>query len=156
MADKRVTLFEHLEELRSRIIKSIIFIIIASCIAYNFIKVIIPHVVKPAGRLVFIAPQEAFITNIKIALFGGLFLSSPFILYQIWQFISAGLHKNEIKYTLLFGPLSLVFFLLGVSFGYFIIVPIGIKFLLSFYLLTGYSGGVSTYLLSRHKRTNSA
>jgi sec-independent protein translocase protein TatC len=91
-----------------------------------------PNLIKPAGKLVFIAPQEAFIANIKIALFGGLFLASPFVTYQIWRFVSAGLKRNEMKYTLIFGPLSFLFFLLGIAFGYFIIVPIGIKFLLGF------------------------
>jgi sec-independent protein translocase protein TatC len=130
--DKSLTLVEHLEELRNRIIKSVIFIIIISCLVYNFVNVIIPNVVKPVGKLVFIAPQEAFITNIKISFFGGLFLSSPFVLYQIWQFVSAGLKRSEKKYTLIFGPLSFIFFILGITFGYFLIVPIGIKFLLGF------------------------
>ena len=132
MAEEKITLTEHLEELRSRIIKSIISIILASGIVYSLIKKIIPHLARPAGRLVFIAPQEAFIANIKIAFIGGIFLASPLILYQIWRFISAGLEKNEIKYTLIFGPLSFVFFVSGALFGYFIIVPIGIKFLLGF------------------------
>ncbi|MFH1753693.1 MAG: twin-arginine translocase subunit TatC [Candidatus Omnitrophota bacterium] len=132
MADEPRTFTEHLEELRSRLIKSIIFVIIAAGIVYNFIKVIMPNLTKPVGKLVFIAPQEAFITNIKIALFGGLFLASPFVLYQIWRFISAGLERNEVKYALIFGPISFLFFLAGAAFAYFIVVPIGIKFLLGF------------------------
>lgn len=132
MVDKKLTLTEHLEELRSRVFKSVIFLIAASCILYNFAGTILRHLVKPVGKLVFIAPQEAFISNIKIAFFGGLLLSSPFIIYHIWKFVSAGMEKNEKKYAIMFGPFSFIFFIIGVSFGYFIIVPIGVKFLLGF------------------------
>ena len=130
--EKNLTLTKHLEELRNRIIKSLIFIIVASCALYAFVDKILPNLVKPVGKLVFIAPQEAFIARIKIAFFGGLFLSAPFLLYQIWKFVSLGLRPKETKYTLIFGPLSLIFFFLGAFFGYFIIIPIGIKFLLGF------------------------
>jgi len=132
MTDKRLTLVEHLEELRTGVIKSLIFIIIVSCGLYAFVDKILPNLTRPVGRLVFIAPQEAFISRIKIAFFGGLFLSAPFILFQVWRFVSSGLKPNEGKYVLIFGPLSVIFFLIGASFGYFIIVPIGIKFLLGF------------------------
>lgn len=132
MMDKKLTLIKHLEELRNRVIKSVVSVIIASCLLYSFVNIILPNLVKPVGKLVFIAPQEAFIARIKIAFFGGLFLSSPFILYQIWRFVSLALKPNERKYILIFGPLSLIFFFMGAFFGYFIIVPIGMRFLLGF------------------------
>lgn len=132
MIGRKLTLVEHLGELRNRVIKSIISIIVATCLCYGFVDTILPSLIKPVGKLVFIAPQEAFIARIKIAFFVGLFLSSPLILYQIWRFVSSGLKLGERKYTLIFGPLSLVFFFLGAFFGYFIIVPIGIRFLLGF------------------------
>ncbi len=132
MADKRLALTGHLEELRSRIIKSVIFMFIISCVVYGFVDRILPDLVRPVGRLVFIAPQEAFIANIKIAFLGGLFLSSPLVLYQAWKFTSVGLMPNERRYILIFGPLSFAFFILGAGFGYFIILPIGIRFLLGF------------------------
>ncbi len=133
MEDKKITFVEHLEELRSRIIKSVIFIIVVSGVVYTLAGKILSYLVKPVGgTLVFIGPAEAFVTNIKIALFGGLFLSSPFILCQIWQFISQALRKSERKYVLIFGPVSFIFFILGIGFGYFVIVPIGLKFLLGF------------------------
>jgi len=130
--ESKLSLVEHLEELRTRIIKSLIFIVIATCFAYSFVNVILLSLVKPIGKLVFIAPHEAFITRIKISFFVGLFLSSPFVLFEIWKFISLALKPNEKKYILIFGPLSLIIFFIGASFGYFIVVPIGIKFLLSF------------------------
>ncbi|MBL7071674.1 MAG: twin-arginine translocase subunit TatC [Candidatus Omnitrophica bacterium] len=132
MYDKKLTLVEHLEELRGSIIRSIISVAIASTAVYAFVDKILPGLVKPVGRLVFIAPQEAFISRIKIAFFAGILLSGPFILFQIWGFIFSGLSKSESKYVLFFAPLSVLFFFIGASFGYFIIVPIGIKFLLGF------------------------
>lgn len=132
MSAKKLTFIEHLEELRNRIIKSIIFIIAAAGLLYALTDEILIFIVRPVGRLVFIAPQEAFITSIELALFGGLFLSSPFVFYEIWQFISAALEKDEKRCALSFGLFSFVLFLLGIFFGYFIIVPIGMKFLLGF------------------------
>ncbi|NQT75389.1 MAG: twin-arginine translocase subunit TatC [Candidatus Omnitrophica bacterium] len=130
---KKLTFIEHLEELRLRIIKSIVFIILVSGIMYSLKDKIFSYLVKPlGGTLVFIAPAEAIIATIKIALFGGLFLSSPYILYHIWDFISEGLGWEEKKHASLFGLLSFIFFIAGISFGYFVIVPIAIKFLLGF------------------------
>lgn len=132
MEDKKLTVIEHLEELRSRIIKSIIFIIIASIFSYAFVDSIFNFIVKPVGSLVFITPAEAFITNIKIAVFGGVCLSSPFVLYEIWRFLSTGLGEKEKRFALLFGLFSFFLFILGGFLGFFVIVPIGIRFLLSF------------------------
>jgi sec-independent protein translocase protein TatC len=132
MPDKKLSLIEHLQELRSRLIKSIIFIIVCSIFLYNYIDRILFILSRPVGRLVFISPTEALITNIKIAFLGGIFLSSPFVIYQIWRFVGTGLNPRERRYTLLFGPFSFLFFILGCIFGYFVIVPVGMKFLLSF------------------------
>lgn len=130
--DRPLPLVQHLNEFRSIIIKSVVFIFIVSCLLYNFVDVILAVLAKPAGKLIFITPQELFLTNIKIALWGGAFLSSPFVLYEIWKFVSIGLKPDEKKYILIFGPLSFIFFFLGSIFGYFVIVPIGMKFLLGF------------------------
>ncbi|MDD5006087.1 MAG: twin-arginine translocase subunit TatC [Candidatus Omnitrophica bacterium] len=132
MPDKKLTLIQHLEELRSRIIKSIIFITAAFFIAYGYVDKLLPVLIKPIGKLVFTSPSEAFVANIKIAFWLGLFLSSPFLLYQIWQFISGGLKDNEKKYALILGFFSFVLFVTGCAFGYLIIIPIGMKFLLGF------------------------
>ncbi|MBL7068396.1 MAG: twin-arginine translocase subunit TatC [Candidatus Omnitrophica bacterium] len=132
MAEKRLPLIAHLEELKSRLIKSIISILITSVLAYSFVEEIIRNLAEPVGRLVFIAPAEAFLANIKVALFCGIFLSSPLIIYQMWQFIKSGLKRREERLVLLFAPFSFLLFTLGGLFGYFIIVPIGIKFLLGF------------------------
>ncbi len=130
--EEKLTLVAHLEEFRSRVIKSVIFVMISTCLVYGFVGSILPQLIKPVGKLVFIAQQEAFVANIKIAFFGGLFLSAPFVLFQVWRFVSTGLHKNETKYVRIFGPLSFLFFIAGTAFCYFVIIPISIRFLLGF------------------------
>lgn len=130
--DRKLTLLEHIEELRFRIIKIALSVIVVSCLAYTRIDSIFSALVKPIGKLVFLSPQDAFLANIKVAFFVGLFLSSPVIIFQIWRFISEGLYKNERKYALIFGPLSFIFFIAGAVFGYVVIIPIGLKILLGF------------------------
>lgn len=132
MPEKKLTLVGHLDELRGRLIKSVICVVLCFVFLYAFVDSILLFLAKSVESLVFIAPQEAFIARIKVVFFAGLFLSSPFILYQAWRFISDGLNDNEKKYTLFFGPLSFVFFVVGSLFGYMVIVPVGIKFLLGF------------------------
>lgn len=130
--DKELGLTQHLEELRSRLIKSIAAIVICFIGVYSFVDRIMAAVIKPVGELVFIAPTEAFVTRMMIALLGGIFASSPFLVFQVWRFISVGLRENESKYITIFGPFSFIFFVLGTLFAYFLIIPLGIKFLLSF------------------------
>ncbi|HDZ76747.1 MAG TPA: twin-arginine translocase subunit TatC [Candidatus Omnitrophica bacterium] len=132
MKDEKLSLVEHLDELRSCIIRSLIFLVICSIAIYSFSDKILPSLIKPAGKLVFIAPQEAFIANIKIALFVGLIISSPFILYQVWKFISSGLMIDERRLIYFFGPVSFLLFASGLIFGYSVITPLGVKFLLGF------------------------
>ncbi|MBN1871749.1 MAG: twin-arginine translocase subunit TatC [Candidatus Omnitrophica bacterium] len=130
--ESRLSIVEHLEELRSRLIKAAASVIIMSAAAYIFVDEILAVIVKPVGHLVFIAPQEAFVSRLKLCIFLGLFLSAPLVLYQIWKFISSALKRNEKRYVMIFAPLSYIFFLSGSVFGYFTIIPVGIKFLLSF------------------------
>lgn len=132
MEEKNITFVEHLDELRQHIIKCLIFFGICTAVCYSFINKIIYFLVKPVGRLVFISPSEALIADIKIAGLAGLLVSSPFILYQAWKFISAGLRPEEKKYVRIFCPFSFVLFMAGFFFGYIVIVPISIKFLLGF------------------------
>ena len=132
MNSKSMTLVGHLEELRKAILKSIVALLICSSLFFRYVDHVLFIIIRPVGKLVFIAPHEAFVTNVKIALFCGLFFSSPFIIFQIWQFISSGLSLQEKKYVYIFGPLSFLFFIVGITFGYFVIVPIAMKFLLGF------------------------
>jgi len=129
---KKLAFLEHLEELRRRIIKSLIFFTFCAVVFYFFLPQIFPFLIKPMKKLVLLSPLEGFLTYFTLSVWGGIFLSSPFILYQIWGFISSALHKREKKYVIIFGLTSFLLFLFGCFFGYKIILPIGLKFLLRF------------------------
>ncbi len=81
--------------------------------------------------------QEAFMTYLKVSLIAGFVLSSPWIFYQIWQFVAAGLYKHERKFVYLYGALSLLLFLVGVVFCFKAVFPFVLKFLLGFNIALG-------------------
>lgn len=130
MEDKQLTLVEHLSELRKRIIIIFIGIIVGSIISYRFIDNIVEILVKPANKLKFIylSPPELFLAYIKMAIISGIIISSPITLMQIWLFIKPGLNQNERKYLRFALWMGIVFFLIGVVFAYFTMVPITINF----------------------------
>ncbi|MCK4881431.1 MAG: twin-arginine translocase subunit TatC, partial [Candidatus Omnitrophica bacterium] len=92
-----LSFFAHYEELRDRLIKSIVAVLAAACLFYLIVDKVFAFVIKPVGRLVFTAPGEAFVARIMLALFGGIFLALPVVLYQVWRFVAAGLKEHEAK-----------------------------------------------------------
>ncbi len=129
---RHFTIVEHLEELRLRLIICIVFIVLASFISFPFVKQILEFLSKPVGKLVFIAPTELFLAYIKVSLLCGVFISSPVVIYHVWRYISKALFPTEKKGIILFSISSFVLFLTGAIFAFFIIIPIGLEFLLSF------------------------
>ena len=133
---------EHLAELRSRLIKSIIYFFIFFIISYFFSENIYSFLVEPYAqavkddginrRLIFTALHETFITYLKVAFFTSMFISSPIILTQIWKFIAPGLYKNEKLALLPYLIITPILFLLGGMLVYYLIMPLAIKFFLSF------------------------
>ena len=139
-------LLEHLIELRSRIIKTMIMIIVFFIFFYIFADNIYNFLVKPyanavAGeegrRLIFTALHETFFTYIRVALFASLFVSLPFLLIQLWIFIAPGLYKNEKNVVLPYLLATPVLFILGSALVYYLIMPLAIKFFLSFESIGG-------------------
>jgi sec-independent protein translocase protein TatC len=124
--------FKHLEELRSRLIRSAGAFVLAFCLCYNFIGKLLPVLIAPAGRLVFTRPVEAFSAYMTIGAVMALFVSSPYIIYQVWAFVGGALKPNEKKFVVFFAPLSLFFFLSGGAFAYWVAVPRAYHFLMSF------------------------
>lgn len=122
----------HLEELRSRLIKSLLAVLAAACFFYAFIDRILVVLIQPVGKVVFTSPADAFVARVTLTLYGGVLLALPVIIYQVWRFVAAGLKDNERKYIFLLAPFSLLFFLAGGLFAYFIMIPISLRFLLSF------------------------
>lgn len=134
MEDKTLTITEHLSDLRRRIIFILISVAVTSAGAYYFIDEILNFVTQAGGieDFVFISPTEAFFVIIKLSLLTGLMGAMPFIFYQLWKYIGVALKKNERKYLIYFGPLSYLLFLIGAAFAFKGVLPLGIKFLLSF------------------------
>ena len=136
------TFTSHFVELRSRLIKSIIFILVIFVIAYTFSEQIYIFLVEPyanavkddqvSRRLIFTALHETFITYLKVAFFAAIFLGSPIILIQIYKFIAPGLYKNEKKAILPYLISTPILFLLGGLLVYYLVMPLAIKFFLSF------------------------
>ena len=123
----------HLEELRKRIIYSLISVIPTTVVCFFLAPKIINFLRRPyGGKLVFISPPEAFIVNIKVAIGAGIITAFPFIAYQIWKFVAPGLYPKEKKVFLGLILLSSMLFAGGVAFAYFVIVPLAFKFLLKF------------------------
>ena len=132
----------HFIELRSRLIKSIIFILVIFIISYTFSEQIYSFLVEPyanavkddlsSRRLIFTALHETFITYLKVAFFAAFFLGSPVLLIQIYKFIAPGLYKNEKRALLPYLIFTPILFLLGGLLVYYLVMPLAIKFFLSF------------------------
>ncbi|MHA2611848.1 MAG: twin-arginine translocase subunit TatC [bacterium JZ-2024 1] len=128
-----MTFWEHLEELRYRLWVSIIAVAVGGGISLLFYQPVLEVLTRPAGgiRLIFTHPSEAAIQILNIALFSGFILSLPFLLYQVWAFVSPALTPREKGWFYWFLFPSLLLFLAGLLFGYFILLPVLLKFLLS-------------------------
>lgn len=132
------SLYEHLAELRKRIINCGLILFIATAICYNFSEPIfnfvrapiVPYL--PGGGLIFTGPLDKFIAHLKLAFVCGIILSCPFWLYQVWRFVAPGLYARERKYTIGFITAGTVLFLLGAAFSYYIALPMAFNFLMTF------------------------
>ena len=141
----------HLAELRKRLINSFIFLIIFFVACYFFAEHLYGFLVDPFAkavkddgtdrRLIFTALQETFLTYLKVSFFAAFFVTCPFILMQIWKFIAPGLYKHEKIAILPYLVLTPILFFLGGMLVYYLIMPLAIKFFLSFE-----STGLSTSL----------
>ena len=143
--------FSHLVELRKRLIHSLIFLSVFFVICYYFSEYIYGFLVDPYAqavknddtnrRLIFTALQETFLTYLKVSFFASFFITSPFILIQIWKFIAPGLYDEEKSAIMPYLVITPILFLLGGMLVYYLIMPLAIKFFLSFE-----SPGLSTSL----------
>ena len=143
MSKKKDTGFiSHLTELRQRLINSIIFLSVLFVICYYFSEHIYGFLVDPYAqavkndvvdrRLIFTALQETFLTYLKVSFFAAFFITSPFILIQIWKFIAPGLYDSEKSAIMPYLIATPILFLLGGMLVYYLIMPLAIKFFLSF------------------------
>lgn len=131
-SDGSMSIIGHLTELRKRLIRSLIAIGIGACISYYYVEDIMTVLTSPVGKLYYMQPAEAFFTYLKVALFAGFLLALPVVLYQIWQFILPALIGKERYILSVIVPISLILFIAGIAFSFFLVLPAGIRFLLGF------------------------
>jgi len=135
-------LIEHLTELRSRLIRSVVAFAICMILAFtvathifNFLANPIAEMLKENGQapdLIFTGLQQGFMVNIRISLFGGFIVSFPYIGFQLWKFVAPGLYKDEKSAFLPFLLASPILFLLGSAFAFYIVMPLAFDFFLGF------------------------
>ena len=133
---------EHLEELRKRIIYSIIAIAVSFFACWPYAENIYAIIQRPimealqsnglSAKLVYLNPTEPFNLYLKVAGMAGLFVASPFVLYQLWCFISPGLYRNEKRYVMPFMASTVALFLAGGYFGYKLVLPQALVFLIGY------------------------
>jgi sec-independent protein translocase protein TatC len=137
-SDGRMSVVEHLTELRRRIIIAIVGITLAGIVCFIFSESIIKFFVEyykdategDRDQLIFLGPLDAFITRVKVATYGGIVLALPIWLWELWRFITPGLNPNEKRYAIPFVLTSIVLFALG-AFVALLTMPKALEFLLN-------------------------
>ncbi len=129
----------HLEELRRRLIACVAVVGVGFAVAYFFKERLFHVLVAPIapalsedGHLIFTAPAEMFLTQLKVALIGGVLLATPFIFYELWMFVAPGLYQKEKRTVVPLVIYSTILFAVGAFFAYSVVLPIAFKFLLGF------------------------
>jgi sec-independent protein translocase protein TatC len=137
--DATMTLGEHLEELRLRLILALLGLAVAVGVCLFFGTAIIAFIERPyieamgkQARLQSLAPADGFTSYMEISAMTGVILSSPWIFYQLWMFVSSGLYPHEKRYVYLATPFSAGLFVTGALFFVFVIAPVTLKFLVLF------------------------
>lgn len=134
--DGKMSFFDHLTELRTRIVWSLIPSAVGLGVALYFTTPMMKFIQRPLTKmdmkLVFTTPTEAFWTYMKVAMILGLFIAMPIILWNVWAFVAPGLHKNERKYAAPFVIIGSLLFIGGGAFAMLVVVPFAITFLVSF------------------------
>lgn len=142
-----MSLGEHLEELRMRLILALGGVVGVGLVCFIFGGRLVIFIIEPVRlavekvggegtKLVILTPTEAFMTALKTSLLAGLVISSPWVFYQMWLFVGAGLYRHERRVVHIFVPFSALLFIAGTAFSYMIVIRYGLHFLLSFAGLT--------------------
>ena len=130
--DGTMSLTAHLEELRSRIIKSLLAIAFGSGVAYFFLDEITKLLTLPVGKLYYMKPGEAFFTYLKIDIAAGFLIALPIIFYHAWRFFLPALTRGERAVLGILVPASVILFFAGLAFSFLIILPVALKFFMGF------------------------
>jgi sec-independent protein translocase protein TatC len=133
----KMSFLEHLDELRKRLVHIAAYIAIGFAVClffskriYDFLAIPVTQALGPGGKLTFLSLTDPFIMYMKVAFLGGIFVSVPFTLYEVWKFIAPGLYRKEKRYVVPFLISTIFLFLLGGAFCYYIVLPPSCKFLI--------------------------
>jgi sec-independent protein translocase protein TatC len=134
----KMTFLEHLDELRRRLVRIVAYLgvgFIACWVfsrrIYHFFTIPFLRWLNPGDKLVYTNPTDPFTLYMKVAFIAGIFLTAPFTLYEIWKFIAPGLYRKEKKYVVPFMASSVILFLLGGAFCYYVVLPQAYGFLIN-------------------------
>lgn len=132
--DKKLTIMGHLHELRQRLLKSVIAVVIASGISFVFAKQIFHILILPTEgiELIFIEMTEMIGTYVRVCLASGIIVAMPYLVFHLIIFVSPALTSKEKRYIYLVVPFIALMFAVGVVFGYFLLIPPAMKFLITF------------------------
>jgi len=146
-----MSLMEHLDELRKRIVHSALYLIAGFAVAWIFRDRLVDFIQAPLKHdgksLNMIHPMDGMNLAIHVSLVGGLILASPFILFQVWLFIAPGLYQKERRFVVPFMAATVGLFLAGAYFGYFLVLPSAVHILLDVF------GGKFTAVISIEEYT---
>jgi sec-independent protein translocase protein TatC len=133
---EKIPITHHLIELKNRLVQVALVVAVFFGVCFYFIDFLLLWLEDPLPKkyadLTFITPTEPFFTAMKVSFMGSMFISMPWILFHVWGFIAPGLKVKEKKVTALFVFFGTAFFLFGGLFCYFLVVPLGLKFLLNY------------------------
>jgi sec-independent protein translocase protein TatC len=126
---------DHLEELRRRLVRSLLALVVGFCVCWGFSEQIFHFVTEPMRKsgvkfeFIYTAPTEAFMLYMKMSFFLGIFVAAPYLLYQVWAFISPGLYPQEKTWAVPFITFGSLFFIGGGLFGHYVLFPMTFGFL---------------------------
>lgn len=127
-----MSVVDHLQELRRRLIVAILSVGAGSLACFYFVEDLMQWIIRPAGKLYYLNPAEGFFAYMKMAVFAGFLLALPVVLYQAWAFIVPALTRSEKKLAVIIVPASVALFFLGLSFSYFLVLPVALNFFMGF------------------------
>ena len=130
--DGSMSLIKHLEELRYRIIRSLLAVFVGSAVSYYFMDIIMKYLTLPVGKLYYLQPSEAFFTYLKVAVAAGFLLALPVVFYHVWRFFLPALTTGERKVIAILVPISVLLFFIGLAFSFFFVLPAAVKFFMGF------------------------
>lgn len=129
--DKELSLLQHLDELRRRLMVASIAVVITSALSFTFAEQIIRFLLVPSGvaKCVALGPTENFATFMRVSLFAGIALAMPVVLYEIFKYIDPALLPKERRFVITIGPFVLLLFVAGMAFCYLLLLPQALGFL---------------------------